>query len=313
MEDNRALMVFALHTGPLRRWYSLSPALLLGLALALAPARASAAAADVSPPPSSANELLREAIAKEKLTLGDGYLAWIDRVQKPRGAVTKLMVNTPQGILARVVAIDDHPLSSEERQKDDERINRLLDPAKMKDKYKKQQEDREHVEHLVYVLPDAFQCEYATASSHPSTPTAGTPGSPAAEGTVLLECSPNPAFAPPNYESQLLLGMKTEITIDRAEKRITRIVGTLFRDVTFGWGFLARLKSGGRVEIAQSKVAGKHWGLTRLHLNFDGHLVMVKPMHIEETKTCSNYRPVPSMTVEQALEFLRSSPMTASK
>ena len=155
-----------------------------------------------------------------------------------------------------------------------------------------------------------MRVNYCRASPS-STPTAGAQGTP--EGTVLLECSPSPAFSPPNYESQLLLGMKAEIAIDRTENRITRITGTLFKDVTFGWGFLARLKSGGRVEIAQGKVAGKHWGLARLQLDFDGHFVMVKPLHIEETKTCSNYRSVPSMTVEQALEFLRSSPMTAAK
>jgi len=272
--------------------------LALALAIAILSAAPASAADVIAAPVSTANELLREAISKEKLTLSDGYLVWTDRVQKPRGSVTKLMVNTPQGILSRVIAINDQPLTSEERRQDDERINRLLDPAKMKDKFKKQQEDREHVEHLLYAMPDAFECEYAI---------------PAQENTLRLECSPNSAFAPHDYETQLLLGMKAEIAIDRTEKRITRIVGTLFKDVTFGWGFLARLKSGGRVEIAQSKVVGKHWGLTRLQLNFEGHLVMVKPLHIEETKSCWNYRTVPGMTVEQALEFLRSSPVTAAK
>ena len=303
MGDNRALMI----SGDIRScWFSWRwRPLCLGLTIAIlsaAPATAAdpaAPASTVSPPVSTANELLREAIAKEKSTLGDGYLSWLDRVQRPRGSVTKLMVNTPEGILARMVAINDQPLTSEERRQEDERINRLLDPAKMKDKYKKQQEDREHVEHLLYALPDAFECEYAPAVQH--------------ETTLRLLCLPNPAFSPQNYESQLLPGMKAEIEIDRAEKRMTRIVGTLFKDVTFGWGFLARLKSGGRVEISQSKVAGRHWSLTRLQLNFDGHLVMVKPLHMEETKTCWSYRTVPGMTVEQALEFLRSSPVTASK
>ena len=276
----------------------LSPALALGLAMATLSA-APAGAAEAVAPVSTANELLREAIAREKLGLGDGYVAWTDRVQKPRGSVTKLMVNTPQGILARVVAIDDQPLSAEERQKDDERINRLLDPSKMKEKFKKQQEDREHVEHLLYVLPDAFLCEYSTAAPQ--------------DGTLRLKCSPNPAFSPPNYESQLLLGMNLEIAIEREEKRMTRVVGTLFKDVTFGWGFLARLKSGGRIELTQSKVAGKRWALTQMQLSFDGHLVLVKPLRIEETKTCSNYRSVPSMTVAQALEYLRNSPVTAAR
>ena len=33
--------------------------------------------------------------------------------------------------------------------------------------------------------------------------------------------------------------MKTVILIDREDKRIARIEGTLFKDVTFGWGFSA--------------------------------------------------------------------------
>ena len=298
--DNRALMISGLldrrsdrrsyrHWN--RLWFRLAPALAFGLAVAMFSA-APASAADAIAPVSTANELLREAISREKLGLSDGYLAWTDRVQKPRGSITKLMVNTPQGILSRVVAIDDQPLSPEERRQDDQRIDRLLDPAKMQEKFRKQQEDREHVEHLLYALPEAFQCEYSAAVPQ--------------DGTLHLECSPNPAFSPPNYESQLLPGMKAEIAIDREEKRITRVVGTLFKEVTFGWGFLARLKSGGRIEITQSKVAGKRWVLTHMQLRFDGHLVMVKPLHVEESKSCWNYRPVPAMTVAQALEFLRN-------
>jgi hypothetical protein len=281
-----------------RRWFRLPPALALGLAMATLSA-APASAADVVTPASTANELLREAISREKLGLSDGYLAWTDRVHKPRGSVTKLMVNTPQGILSRVVAINDQALSPEERRQDDERIDRLLDSAKMQEKFRKQQEDREHVEHLLYALPDAFQCEYSAAAPQ--------------DGTLRLECSPNPAFSPPSYESQLLVGMKAEIAIDREEKRMTRVVGTLFKDVTFGWGFLARLKRGGRIELTQSRVAGKRWGLTYMQLSFDGHLVLVKPLHIEESKSCWNYRSVPGMTVAQALEFLRNSPVTPKR
>ena len=63
---------------------------------------------------------------------------------------------------------------------------------------------------------------------------------------------------------------------------------------------------GGRIEINQSKVTPKHWGITHMQLNFDGRLIVVKPLHIEETESSWNYRPVPGMTVAQALEFLRS-------
>jgi hypothetical protein len=247
---------------------------------------------EVGKPGLEANDLLRQAVANEKASANSEYFAWMDRVQKPRGSVTKLMVNTPQGILSRTVAINDQPLTADERQQDDERDNRLLDADKMREKAKKQQEDQQHIERLLLALPDAFHCDYSAASHE--------------DRSLLLECSPNPNFSPPNYESEVLMGMKAEIEIDRDEKRISRIVGTLFRDVTFGWGFLARLSRGGRIEINQSKVAGKHWGITHMQLDFDGRLIVIKPLHIEETESSWNYRAVPGMTVAQALEFLRN-------
>jgi hypothetical protein len=253
-----------------------------------------ASRADSIEPSSKANDLLRQAVANESINSKDGYYAWMDRLQKPRGSVTKLMVKTPQGILARTVAVNDKPLSVQERQLDDQRIGRLLDPEKMRDKEKKQREDQQHIERLLLALPDAFQCEYVAAGHD--------------ERTLRLECSPDPNFSAPNYESQVLQGMKSVIFIDREDKRITKIEGTLFRDVTFGWGFLGRLSRGGRIEITQSKVAGKHWGLTRMQLTFDGRVVVVKPLHIEETETSWDYRSVPGMTTGQALEFLRNGP-----
>ena len=57
-------------------------------------------------------------------------------------------------------------------------------------------------------------------------------------------------------------------------------------------------------------VRKKVWALTHMQLRFDGHLVMVKPLHVVENKSCWNYRPVPKMTVAQALEFLRNSSVT---
>jgi hypothetical protein len=259
---------------------------------ALAIALIAPAQAQATDPPAKPNDLLREAVAKESPSGRDGYYAWMDRLQKPRGSVTKLMVNTPQGLLARTVAFNDKPLSAADRQQDDERIDRLLDPDQMRDKAKKQREDQQHIERLLVALPDAFLCEYAEAAHD--------------EHNLRLECSPNPRFSAPNYESQVLQGMKSVILIDREDKRITKIEGTLFRDVNFGWGFIGRLNRGGHIEITQSKVAGKHWAMTRMQLIFDGRVIVFKPLHIEETETSWDYRGVPKMSIAEALEYLRN-------
>ncbi len=268
--------------------------LLVALSLALvclalaSPGDAGVSANDLLRP---ANVLLRQAVANENAGASEDYYAWMERLQKPRGGVTKLMVSTPQGILARTVAFNERTLTPDERQQDDERIDRLLDPEMMRDKAKKQHDDQLHIERVLHALADAFQCEYAAAQD---------------DRNLRLECSPNPNFSPPNYESQVLPGMKTVILIDRQETRISRIEGTLFKDVTFGWGFLGRLNRGGTIEITQSKVSDKHWGITRMQLSFEGRLLVVKPLKIAETETAWDYRTVPRMSVAQALEFLRN-------
>jgi len=254
---------------------------------------------DMAEAPSKANDLLRVAIENEKLSEKNQYFAWVDRLQKPRGTVTKLMVDTPQGILARTVAVNDRALSPDERKQDDERINRLLDPKTMRDKAKKQRDDQQHIERLLFALPDAFQCEYAASGRE--------------DRNLRLECTPNPNFSPPNYESQILQGMKTVVLIDREEKRISKIEGTLTRDVTFGWGFLARLNRGGHIEITQAKVASGHWGITGMQLTFAGRIVIVKPLNIAQSEACFDYRAVPKMNVSQALEFLRNTPIKPSR
>lgn len=254
---------------------------------------------DLTEPTAKANDLLRQAVANENPNGKDEYYAWMNRIQKPRGSVTKLMVNTPQGLLSRTVAINDKALSAQERKQDDERINRLLDPEKMREKAKRQREDKQHVERLLYALPDAFRCEYAAAAPD--------------DRNLHLECAPNPKFSAPNYESQVLQGMKAVILIHREDKRITRLEGTLFKDVTFGWGFLCRLNRGGRIEISQARIADGHWGINRTQLHFEGRIVVVKPLNLSETETSWDYRAVPSMTVAQALEFLRNGPAILSR
>ncbi|MGA3127042.1 MAG: hypothetical protein ABSD13_10005 [Candidatus Korobacteraceae bacterium] len=245
-----------------------------------------------------ANDLLRQAVSNEKAGDKQDYYSWTDRLQKSRGSVTKLMVETPQGILARVVAFNDRALTADERRQDDERINRLLDPAKMREKAGKQKDDQQHIERILFALADAFQCEYGFAHD---------------DRNLRLECSPNPSFSAPNYESQVLQGMKSVILIDREDKRIASIQGTLFRDVNFGWGFLGRLNRGGSIEITQSKVAAKHWGITRMQLTFEGRILIVKPLKVEETDTSWNYQSVPKMTVAEALEFLRNNSAKLSR
>ncbi len=248
-------------------------------------------------PPMPPIELVRKAVANEmENPKNSRFYMWMDRVVKPKGSQTKQMVETPAGIIGRLVAINDKPLTPEQRKADDNRINRLLDPAKMREKTKQQNEDVQHGQRLLRALPTAFNYAYA-----------GTETTPQGHQVVKLDFSPNPSFDPPDRETQVYEGMKGQVWIDTQVMRLARIDGTLFRDVDFGWGVLGRLYKGGRFVVEQADVGSGHWDTTRMELKLDGKILMVKHFHIEETETEWDFRPVPKMNVRQALEMLRQS------
>ncbi len=242
-------------------------------------------------------ELVRKATANEmRNPKSSRFYMWTDRVVKPKGSQTRQMVQTPDGIISRLVAINNEPLTPEQRKADDNRINRLLDSAKMREKTKQQREDEQHTQRLLRALPAAFNYEYA-----------GNETTPQGRNVVKLNFTPNPDFVPPDRETQVYQGLKGQVWIDTHAMRLAKIEGTLFRDVDFGWGILGKLYKGGRFVVEQGDVGNGHWDTTRMRLKFDGRIVLLKRLHIEVTETEWDFRPVPKMTVQQALEMLRKS------
>jgi len=259
----------------------------------------SVAATGQSPSAAAAQpaELVRTAITNElRSAESAAYFMWLDHVQKPSGSVAKQMVATSQGLIARTVAIGDKSLTPEQRQQEDERLNLLLNPARMREKAQRQKEDRQRLEKLFQVLPDALVYEYATTET-------------TAKGHQIVELDflPNPHFTPPSYEMLIFRGMKGHIWIDTTAMRIVRIEGALFKDITIGWGIVGSLERGGHVLLEQEEVTAGHWDITQLQLTVKGKLFLIKQFHIDMVEKDSDFRSIPKMNVQEAIELLRKS------
>lgn len=245
--------------------------------------------------PPNPSEFVRAIVDRELAEQRNGqYFTWKERAQKPSRTVTKQMVETPQGVLGRVTAINDRPLSGEDRQRDDDRINRLLDPKQMADKRKQQKQDEDRTTKMVRSLPDAFLYEYA-----------GTETTANGHLLVHLKFTPNPGFNPPSRETLVFLGMNGTMTLDQTAMHMVKIDGTLFKDVTIGWGLIGRLNQGGHFYVEQAEVYKNHWDQVRMDLDFNGKALIFKSIRINEHDTQFDFQPVQSMTVSQALDFLR--------
>ena len=268
---------------------------LLALSL-LAAAVGSAGQTSKAELPKDPNQLVRNAIANE-LKPNPDKQRYEYKVTKnlPERTEVKQMVDTPEGTLGRLILINGKPLKSEQRAKEDARLQRLIDdPSQMAAKRKEQQDDDRRTREMVKAMPDAFLYEYA-----------GTETKEPWGELAVLKFKPNPNFNPPNQETKVYRGMEGEMWIDLSDMRLAKIEGHLFRDVAFGWGILGHLDQGGKFIVEQKPVMGGHWEPSHMVLNFTGKVLMFKTLKIRQDETTSDYKPVSNMGLAQALEFLK--------
>ncbi len=244
-------------------------------------------------------ELVRQASKNEiRASNVQFYKMFRDTTEYKDHSITKEIVRTKQGGLTTTLLINGRPLTAEERQKENERLDKFAHDADARSKRRESNKaDDKRAEAMLSSLPDAFLYTYA-----------GTDHGPNGEELVHLKFRPNPNFNPPNHETAVYQGMEGDLIIDRKAMRIAKIDGTLFKDVDFGWGILGRLDKGGRFIIVQRDVGGGDWEEVQETLQFHGKILLFKPLTIWSTETMTDFRPVPpDITTAQALDLLQKS------
>ena len=112
--------------------------------------------------------------------------------------ITKEIVRTKQGGLSSTLLLNGKPLTAEERQKEDEKLEKFAnDPEARRKRRESNKADDKRAELMLTSLPDAFLYTYA-----------GTDRGPNGEELVHLKFTPNPKFEPPNHETAVYQGMK---------------------------------------------------------------------------------------------------------
>jgi hypothetical protein len=254
------------------------------------PARAQA-------PQTSPAELVREAIRNELNDDARTHLfAWKARKDHGHKTVVEHDVQTPSGVVGRVILIDDKPLNPRQQREEDARVRTLLDPEQMRTKLKDQREDDARTSKMLSAIPDAFDFAYLDSATAPN-----------GHKLTTFQFTPRPGYNPPSREVAVFTGMRGNVVLDETALRLTKVDGTLFKDVNFGWGILGRLYKGGRFLVEKGEIAPTHWDTTHMIVHFDGKEIIFKSIHINEEETDWDYKPVPPMSVEQALDFLNHS------
>ena len=227
-------------------------------------------------------------------------LRYVLRKTDEQHDTTKDIIETSQGDVARLVAINGQPLSAEANQAELDRLHTLANhPEIQQHRHQREQKDAARVDRLMRLLPDAFLYRYEGMTDC------------AAGSCYRLSFSPNPHFTPPDMEASIFRGLAGEVWIDQGQERLTHLDAHVIANVDFGWGILGKLDKGGTILLEQSDIGGHDWELTHLKLNLTGKALMVKSLNIQITEQASHFTQVPpGVDYRKAIQLLENSSAT---
>jgi hypothetical protein len=280
------------------RWLGLQPRV-IGLAAVIANVLAAHVVAQtVSAAPV---ELVRETARNEINSNSTAKFMFREREENGHGTQTKMIVETKELAAGMLVAINDKPLTVEERQKEQARLDDLVNnPQELKKKEKADKEDTERTNRIMEALPEAFL--YEPDGVQPGTKEMGNPS----DELVRLKFRPNPDYSAPSHTEQVLTGMVGYMLIDKNQHRIAKIDGTLEKEVGFGWGILGHLDKGGRFVVQQGTMGTGVWQVTRMDLDLTGKILFFKKLVVKSTQTFSDFHEAPpNLTFAQGVELLK--------
>jgi hypothetical protein len=248
-----------------------------------------------------AGELMRRAV-QHKLDEAKTHkpVRYLIRKQDLRRDTTKEIVETKDGDVARLVAEDGKPLSSDADTAEMARLDDLAAHPELQQKRKRAEEkDASQVQHILRLMPEAL------VYTMTGTVACG-------QGTCWrLTFAPKAGWDAPDMESELLTGVVGEVWIDREQEELVRIDATFEKSVRYLGGILGRLDKGSTLRLEQSDVGrdGKHdWELTGLAMNVTGKALMVKSLEFKVTEEATNFREVPGgMGYRDGIRLLKSS------
>ena len=261
---------------------------------------------DSKPPDIPPGQLVRQTVEREVAAANDTAVKHMFRSHKqtPKLSQTRLYVETTDALAAMLIAINDQPLTAEQQQGETNHLAWLMNnPDQLRKKHSREKEDEQRTMQIVKALPNAFLYQYAATEKSGSDKSEAE--SHEADPLVKLTFAPNPAYSPPSRVEQVLEGMKGYLLIDTKARRLARIDGTLFREVSFGWGIIGHLDQGGHFRVQQAEAGDGSWEITQMDLKVTGKILLFKSLSLVSDEVFTDFVREPDhLTFAQGVDLL---------
>jgi hypothetical protein len=205
------------------------------------------------------------------------------------GAVKKVESRTSEILeiygepVERLTAKNDKPLSAGEAQKEDEKIQKVIDKRKNEsesDRRKRlEKEDKQRAEDRKFVLEvaDAFNFRLV--------------GSEVIDGhdSWVLEAEPRPDYEPKTREAKMLSKFKGRVWIDKAEAQWMKLDITAIDTISIGF-VLARIHKGSRILVEMTRVNDEVWLPKHVQVHLDARVALLKSYDEDVDQTYREYK-----------------------
>ena len=218
-------------------------------------------------------------ISEERSTRTGGHL-WKEKV-----------VETDDGLLRRLLAVDGVPLSGEPAAAEDRRIAGLVaHPDDFRKENQNRKDDEKHATDLLEMLPRAFLLKADGESN----------------GCTRIAFRPNPAYQPASYEERVVHAMEGTVTLRQPVNRLCTLDAHIAQPVEFGFGLLGRVNQGGEFTLLRTPTDNAHWKTVHATVHVNGRVLMLKSLARDQEMTRSDFHLIgPHVTIAEAAQLSR--------
>jgi hypothetical protein len=173
----------------------------------------------------------------------------------------------------KLIAKNDQPLSAKDAEKEDEKIQKIIDKRKneseddRKKRLGKEEKEREDNRKFVKEVADAYNFTYVGMDSIDG------------REAYIIDGNPKPGYEPKMKEAKILPKFRFRAWIDKDESEWKKLDIECIDTVSFGW-FIARLHQGSRIAIEQTRVNDEVWLPQHINLKIDARVALLKEFNM---------------------------------
>jgi hypothetical protein len=218
-------------------------------------------------------------VAQERSVRTDGHL-WKENV-----------VETDDGPLRRLIAIDNKPLTPSQAAAEQRRIDYLVaHPDAFRRQNQAHKDDETRATELMQMLSTAYIM----------TPNGEV------NGCTRFTFQPRPEFRPSSYQERVAHEMAGTVAVKQPDNRLCALEATILHPVEFGYGMLGRVDQGGHFSLTRKQIDPKNWKSDRISVHITGRILMLKTLAQDQDTVRSDIRLVPqNLTLAQAAQLTR--------